>query len=64
MELFGVQGILVILFAFIIGVIFGGMALFLSRRVIFNRQIRIAERKATKMMTEATSGSQNVLTQA
>jgi ribonuclease Y len=60
----GVQGILAILFSFIIGVIFGGMALFLSRRVLFNRQIRIAERKATRMMAEAKNESQNVLRQS
>ncbi len=60
----GVQGILAILFSFIIGVIFGGMALFLSRRVLFNRQIRIAERKATRMMADAKNESQNVLRQS
>ena len=37
-----------ILFSFVIGAIFGGMAAFLWRRMIINRQIRIAERKAAK----------------
>jgi ribonuclease Y len=64
MELFGTQGILVILFSFIIGLIFGGMALFLSRRVLFNRQIRIAERKAARIMSDARNESQNVLQQS
>ena len=64
MEGLGVQTILAILFSFIIGVAFGGMALFLSRRVIFNRQIRIAERKSARIMTEAKNDSQNALRQA
>ena len=64
MEFLGTQGILVILFSFIIGVIFGGMAAFLSRRVMFNRQMRIAERKTARMVAEAGNESQNVLRQA
>ena len=42
--------LLAIFFSFIIGVVFGGMAAFLSRRLMFNRQIRIAERKAARIM--------------
>ena len=34
---------------FVIGTILGGMIAFLSRRVIINRQLRIAERKAAKL---------------
>jgi len=60
----GIDVVLAIFFSFIIGVVFGGMALFLSRRVLINRQIRIAERKAARMMTQARSESQNVLTEA
>ena len=60
----GTQGILAIVFSFIIGVIFGGMAAFLSRRVMFNRQIRLAERKAARIAAEARNESQNVLRQA
>jgi ribonuclease Y len=51
-------------FSFIIGLIFGGVGAFLSRRMIFNRQIRIAERKAVKMVSEARNESKNVLAEA
>ena len=39
-------------FSFVIGLIFGGLAAFLSRRMLFNRQMRFAERKAAKMVAE------------
>ena len=50
-----------IFFSFVIGLIFGGMATFISRRLLFNRQIRIAERKAARMLTEARNESKGVL---
>jgi len=56
--------ILAIFFAFIIGVVFGGMAAFIFRRVMFNRQIRIAERKAAKLIAEATDEARVVLNNA
>jgi ribonuclease Y len=56
--------ILAIFFAFVIGAVFGGMAAFIFRRVMFNRQIRIAERKAAKMMTEARDEARVVLNDA
>jgi len=61
------QGIIVILaifFAFVIGAVFGGMAAFIFRRVMFNRQIRIAERKAAKIMAEARDESRVMLNDA
>jgi ribonuclease Y len=60
----GIESVLGIFFSFVIGVIFGGMAAFLSRRVMFNRQIRIAERKAAKMVADAGLESKNVLAEA
>jgi len=60
----GIESVLAIFFSFIIGVIFGGMAAFLSRRMVFNRQLRIAERKAAKMVAEARNESKNVLHEA
>jgi len=60
----GIDVVLAIFFSFIIGVVFGGMALFLSRRVLINRQIRIAERKAARMVSQAGSESKNVLAEA
>ncbi|MFQ5996764.1 MAG: ribonuclease Y [Dehalococcoidales bacterium] len=56
--------IIAIFFAFVIGTVFGGMALFLSRRILFNRQIRIAERKAVKMVAEARDEARAVLNEA
>jgi ribonuclease Y len=56
--------ILAIFFAFVIGAVFGGMALFLSRRVLFNRQIRIADRKAARMLNEARDEARGVLNEA
>ncbi len=56
--------ILAIFFAFIIGVVFGGMAFFVFRRVMFNRQMRIAERKAAKMLAEARDEARVVLNNA
>jgi ribonuclease Y len=56
--------LLAIFFGFIIGVIFGGMLLLVSRRIIFNRQLRIAERKAAKMVAEARDEAKEVVQQA
>ena len=53
-----------IFFSFIIGLIFGGMAAFLSRRMVFNRQLRIAERKAARMVAEARNESKGILQEA
>jgi len=53
-----------IAFGFIIGVVFGGMATFLLRRMMVNRQLRIAQRKAVKILTEAKSESKNISDEA
>jgi len=60
----GIDVVLAIAFSFLIGVIFGGMAAFLSRRIMFNRQIRIAERRAARIVTEARVEAKNVLNEA
>jgi len=60
----GIEVVLAIFFSFLIGVIFGGMAAFLSRRLVFNRQIRIAERKAARMLVEARNEAKGVLQEA
>ncbi len=56
--------LLAIFFSFIIGVVFGGMAAFLSRRLMFNRQIRIAERKAARIMGDTREEAKKVLGEA
>ncbi|MAF85625.1 MAG: ribonuclease Y [Dehalococcoidales bacterium] len=64
MEAFGFPIILAFFFSFIIGVIFGGMAAFLSRRFRINRQMRIAEKKAARIVAEARTESKEALHQA
>ena len=49
----GIPQLLAFFFSFVIGVIFGGMAILLSRGMMANRQIRIAQRKAAKIVAEA-----------
>ena len=41
--------------SFFIGVVLGGMALFLSRRLMLAHQMRVAERKANRMVSEASA---------
>jgi ribonuclease Y len=53
-----------LVFSLIIGVIAGGLGAFLSRRMLFNRQMRFAERKAAKMVAEARGESKDILAQA
>jgi ribonuclease Y len=51
-------------FILIIGVVLGAMAAFLYRRLVFNRQLRLAERKAAKMVAEARDESRDLLQEA
>jgi ribonuclease Y len=53
-----------IFFTFVIGVVFGGMATFLFRRMMVNRQLRIAQRKAAKVVAEAKAEYKNTLDEA
>jgi ribonuclease Y len=53
-----------IFFGFIIGVVFGGMALFFFRRMMVNRQLHIAQRKAAKILTDARAESKNIIDEA
>jgi len=56
--------LIALFFIFVIGVVTGGMAAFLSRRLIFNRQLRIAERKAAKLVAESRNEAKDVMQQA
>lgn len=60
----GIDVVLAIFFSFIIGVTFGVMAAFLSRGIVFRRQIRIAERRAAKIMAEARDEAKAVINEA
>jgi len=64
MELNIVVIIAILFVGIVIGVVIGGMAVFTYRRFMFNRQIRIAERKAAKMMAEAGDEARVVLNNA
>ena len=57
-------GILAVFFTFVIGVVFGGMAIFLFRRMMVNRQIRLAQRKAAKIEAEANEEAKKTLSEA
>ena len=61
---YGIIYYLAVVFAFLIGVIVGGGVIFFARRMLINRQMRIAERKAARMMAEARVESKNVLSEA
>jgi ribonuclease Y len=60
----GVGPILAVFFSFVIGVVFGGMAIFLFRRFAVNRQIRLAQRKAAKIEAEASEEAKKALNEA
>ncbi|MFC1918685.1 ribonuclease Y [Chloroflexota bacterium] len=49
---------------FIIGVIFGGAIVFFFRRMVINRQLRIAQRKAARTIAEARNEAKDVLNEA
>jgi len=53
-----------IFFALIIGLIFGAAAAFFFRRIMFNRQLRMAERKAARMVAEARNDSKGIMQEA
>jgi len=59
-----VINVLVYFSSFIIGVVLGGMAAFLTRRLMMDRQMRIAQRKAARMVAEARNEAKEVLNEA
>jgi ribonuclease Y len=50
--------------SFVIGVVCGGMATFFIRRMVVNRQLRIAQRKAAKVISDAKAEHKNTLDEA
>jgi ribonuclease Y len=56
----GLLAYIAIFFSFIIGLIFGGIAAFMARRLVFNRQLRIAERRAARMVAEAREEAKGI----
>ncbi len=64
MEAQFIVGYLALIMAFFIGMIGGGMAVFFFRRMVINRQLRIAQRKAARTVAEARLESKDVLREA
>jgi len=60
----GIDVVLAIFFAFAIGAVFGAMAAFLLRRTMMQRQFRIAERKAARLLADARDESKNIVNDA
>ena len=56
--------VIAIFFAFVIGVVFGSMAMLLSRGMMANRQIRVAQKKAAKIVAEGRLQAKDVLNEA
>ncbi len=59
-----ILNVLVYFSSFVIGAVLGAMTIFLSRRVMMDRQLRIAQRKAARMVTEARNETKDVLHEA
>jgi ribonuclease Y len=50
-----------VFFGFVIGLVFGAMATFFFRRMLLNRQLRIAQRKVARIAGEAETTSKHTL---
>jgi ribonuclease Y len=59
-----IETILAIFFAFIIGVVFGGMGAFLSRGLFANRQIKAAQKRSLRIVADARAESKNIINEA
>lgn len=60
----GIEYYLALVSSFIIGLAAGGGVIFFARRMLINRQLRIAERKAARMVAESRLESKNTLSEA
>ncbi len=60
----GIEAILAIFFAFIIGAVFGAMAAFLSRGLFANRQIRAAQKRAARIVAESKVAAKETVNDA
>ncbi|MDV2988966.1 MAG: ribonuclease Y [Dehalogenimonas sp.] len=60
----GLDNVLAIFFSFVIGAIFGGMAIFISRGTMISRQLKVAQRKASHTIAESRSESRNIIQEA
>ncbi len=60
----GVEYVALLASIFVIGMIFGGASIFFARRMVINRQLHVAQKKAARMVTESRLESKNVLREA
>ena len=60
----GIEFYVALVSVFVIGVIGGGAIVFFYRRWVINRQLKAAQRKAAKMVSEARGEAQDVLREA
>ena len=60
----GIEFYIALVSIFVIGVILGGGAVFLFRRMVINRQLRVAQRKAARTVAEAKNEARDVLHEA
>ncbi len=60
----GIEYIVALISIFVIGVICGGMVVFLFRRMVINRQLRTAQRKAARTVAEARNEAKEVANEA
>ena len=64
MEGLNLANVVAIFFSFIIGGIFGGMAVFITRGMVVNRQLRIAQKKAVRTVAEARLEAKDITHEA
>jgi len=57
-------GFVTLFSVFFMGVVLGAITLYFYRRLVFNRKLRIAERKAAQMVAEARIEAKDILQQA
>jgi len=62
--IFNLPIILAIFFSFIIGAIFGGMAIFISKGLVFNRQLKSAQKDAESILVQAKLEAKDILHEA
>lgn len=60
----GLDVVLAIFFSFIIGVIFGSMVILLTRGTLANRQIRLAQKRAARVIAEAQKEAEAITKEA
>jgi ribonuclease Y len=61
---YGIMYYLAVFFALVIGLIVGGLAVFFGRQMVINRRLRVAQRRAARIVADARLESKGVLDEA